>query len=274
MLQSWFHSTTIVCRWQQMSITLHVAHQLTVSFFWSVFSEVCEIFLLFLPTHKDLCLITWKKVVVDWGLIVTYSPEANLASSFNKCKIYIFICWCWAIITRLMNERYVNEILRNLSMISRLLNFPPWLCKQVKEGLEKSEVADYMRGLGFFPSDYQVECLHHELQVSGKRKLPFEDLVKLFVNHSATSTGSESFSLEKSLRNLLNSPADVACSDIIVDKSQLISILTESAEKIDEKDAEFYLKELFRGKVNEEVSLFLLIDAMTRIVGNNNLCAA
>jgi Ca2+-binding EF-hand superfamily protein len=143
--------------------------------------------------------------------------------------------------------------------------------------LDVSEIADYMRGLGFFPSDYQVECLHHELQICGKRKVPFEDLVKLLVNHSQSPSGAENISVEKSLKNLLNSPTDVSSKDIIIGKSQLISILTESAEKIDEKDAEFYFNELFRngsGKLIEEISLSDFMHAITKTAGNNNFCIA
>lgn len=83
--------------------------------------------------------------------------------------------------------------------------------------------------------------------------------------------------MENSMKTLLNSPPDVPSQETIIGKSQLISILTESAEKIDEKDAEFYVKELFRsgsGKLVEEIPLSDFLHAMTRIVGNNNLCVA
>lgn len=134
-----------------------------------------------------------------------------------------------------------------------------------------------MRGLGFFPSDYQIECLHHEQQICGKRKVPFEDLVKLFVNHSQSSSEIQSFSVEKSIRNLLNSPTDVSSQNVIIGKSQLISILTESAEKIDEKDADFYCKEILRnesGKLIDEIPLSEFMHAITKTGSSNSFCIA
>lgn len=134
-----------------------------------------------------------------------------------------------------------------------------------------------MRGLGFFPSDYQIECLQHELQICGKRKVPFEDLVKLFVNHSQSSSGTQSFSVEKSIRNLLNSPTDVSSQNVIIGRSQLISILTESAEKIDEKDADCYCKEIFRnesGKLVDEIPLLDFMHAITKTASNSSFCIA
>ena len=121
------------------------------------------------------------------------------------------------------------------------------------------EVPDYMRGLGFFPSDYEIECLNHELSICGKRKIPFEELLKLFLNHTPPLTTSEAnkTSFENSLKNLMNAPS----ADFVISKPQLVTILTESAEKIDEKDAELYLKEIFRsnnGKPIEEISLSAL----------------
>lgn len=248
--------------------------KISKDFFVFVTSYNFSLLFLFLFPSQDRCLITWKKAALGWSLTVTYSPEANSAFSFNKCRIYISTCWCWVTITQLMRKRCVNQIARKLSLI---FNFPPSFGKQVKEGLEVSEVADYMRGLGFFPSDYQVECLHHELRICGKRKIPFEDLVKLFVNHSQSSNAAQNISMEKVLKNLMNSPPNVSSQDIVIDKSQLISILIDSGEKIDEKDAEFYLKELFRngsGKLVDEISLLDLMHAMTRITSNNNLCVA
>lgn len=171
-----------------------------------------------------------------------------------------------------MNERYEIKSAATFRSISRLFNFPPLFRKQVKEGLDVSEVADYMRGLGFHPSDYQIECLHHELQIQGKRKVPFEDLVKLYVNHSPFN--SENFSVEKSLKMLLDSPTNTS-HDIIISKSQIISILTESAEKIDEKDAKLYLKELFSngsGNFVEEIPLSEFLLAVQNCSSINSFC--
>ena len=136
-------------------------------------------------------------------------------------------------------------------------------------------MSDYMRGVGFFPSDYEIECLHHELQICGKRKVPFEDLVKLFVNHSPFT--SENFAVEKSMKTLLKQPTDVLSTNISINRSQLVSILTESAEKIDEKDAKLYLNEIFcngSGKFTDEFPLSEFLHSVQHFGGGNNICMA
>lgn len=65
--------------------------------------------------------------------------------------------------------------------------------------------------------------------------------------------------LQNSLRNLVGSTAD----DCEVEKSRLVAVLTESAEKIDEKDAEMYLKEMLNGKIVEKISLSELTHKLT-----------
>lgn len=122
-----------------------------------------------------------------------------------------------------------------------------------------------MRGLSFYPSDYEVECLLHELQVRGKRKVPFEDLVKLFINHShSTVNGSQKAAFESSLKALVAAPEDDGL-NVSVTKAKLQTILTNEAEKVDDKDAETYLKEFF-GKA-EEVPLEKLTQQVSRITG-------
>lgn len=136
---------------------------------------------------------------------------------------------------------------------------------QVKEGLDVNEAPDFMRALGFFPSDYEIECLHHELEVGGKRKIPFEDLVKLYVNHSHTSfnNGAQPNSLENAVRCLVESPTDATTESIIIKKAQLVGLLTEAGEKVDEKDAEFYLKQFFSS--SNEISLKEFLQQISKI---------
>lgn len=129
------------------------------------------------------------------------------------------------------------------------------LCLQIREGLDLNEVADFMRGLGFFPSDYEIECMQHELTIRGRRKIPFEGLVKLFINHSRPSDSRAT--LDRAIRQALNVDEKNSTS-IIVRKSNLLPILTESAERIDAKDADLHFKEIFRdeqGKLVDELSL-------------------
>lgn len=132
-------------------------------------------------------------------------------------------------------------------------------------------MADFLRGLSFFPTEYEVECLRNELQIRGKRKVPFESLVKLYINHShSTSSGAQSDSLEMSLRSLLDSSRATSSSSHIY-KSDLVAILTESAEGIDEKDAETFLKEIFREKLVSEIPLS---DFVQRVTSNGKACTS
>jgi Ca2+-binding EF-hand superfamily protein len=69
----------------------------------------------------------------------------------------------------------------------------------------------------------------------------------------------------------------VASNDTVITKSQIISILTESAEKIDEKDAKLYLKELCSsgsGNFSGEVLLLDFLQSMQDFSSNNNFCIA
>lgn len=130
--------------------------------------------------------------------------------------------------------------------------------------MDASEVADFMRGLGFYPTDYENECLRNELQICGKRKVPFENLVKLFVNHARRADSSF---LEASMRTLLDSPTSE-----LVEKSKLVAILTdESAEGVDAKNAETYLKVIFREKLFNEISLS---DFVHKVTSDGNACIA
>lgn len=143
---------------------------------------------------------------------------------------------------------------------------PEFARSQVKEGLDVGEVGDFMRGLGFYPSDYQIDCLQHELAVSGRRRVPFEELVKLFINHSqAASAADQPGSLESSIRTALILQPHQQCDEIYVDKSQLVSLLSEKAERAEVKDAEMYLRELYRGE--SRLSLATLV---SQLCANSN----
>lgn len=136
--------------------------------------------------------------------------------------------------------------------------------KMVKEGIDVADVPDYMRALGSFPSDYEIECILHEIHTGAKRKISFEEIVKLYINHAPAPVNGNLEAVVKrfefAIKNLLQIDANVPASKIYVKRENLICILTESAEKIDEKDAERYLKDAYNGKdINNEISLMDLI---------------
>lgn len=117
----------------------------------------------------------------------------------------------------------------------------------MKDHLELNEIPDYMRGLGYFPTDYEIQCMNNELLIDNKRSVSFEDLVKLYLNYSSVN-GIEIKKIESAMKNLIECDMDVSTNEIDVTKSQIVAILTESAEKVDEKEAELYLKELWNVK--------------------------
>lgn len=214
-----------------MPVALHVECQFTVSrlerfvdFLWD--------FSLFSPLFDHL-----EEGGVGLKPYCDLLPGGKFGAFFQRMQNLFFY------MLMLSNKHSIDDQVVWSEFQSNDFSLKFYISQQVKDGLEVNEISDFMRGLGFFPSDYEVECFQHELQTCGKRKISFEDLVKLFINHSrAASNGGQNECLETSMRKLLNS----SDGGIVVEKSRIISILTESAEKIGEKDADMYLKEIFR----------------------------
>ena len=119
------------------------------------------------------------------------------------------------------------------------------------------EIADLMRALGYFPSDYDIECINNEMQLKGKKKFDFEETVKTFLNHRPPKIYLSE--VEDAMRNVLNLD-EFSSSATIVKISDLVQILTEKGENVSEVIAKSYLKELI-GDVNQ-ISLQELIDKL------------
>lgn len=115
--------------------------------------------------------------------------------------------------------------------------------------------------MGYYPSDYEIECINHELHLNGKRKIGFEELVKFFINHAPIMTNGytnhDEMDIEKALREFFNCSYDIPSEDIPITKENLIKILTETAEKVSLKDAQLYVEKLFQGldKTMDKISL-------------------
>lgn len=118
---------------------------------------------------------------------------------------------------------------------------------QVREGLDANEIADFIRALGFYPTEYEIECIHHEMQLNGKKKLNFEEIVKIFLNHSPSSV--QLTEVEEALRSLLNINR-ISSMEAAIDSMDLIKILTEGGESVTEQNAKALLKELL-GNANQ-----------------------
>lgn len=97
--------------------------------------------------------------------------------------------------------------------------------------------------MGFYLSDYEIECINHELQICGKRKISFEELLKLYLNH-APSKAIQQHDIDEAIRNLLDLH-DISSREALVDRKSLVEILTcGDGDKTSVENAELYLKEL------------------------------
>lgn len=113
-----------------------------------------------------------------------------------------------------------------------------------------------MRGLGFYLSDYEIECMNHELQICGKRKIVFEELVKLYLNH-APNTALKQHDMENAIKNLLDLH-DIPSREALVDRQSLAQILVMTeGEKTSPENAELYLKELLGNSTQVFLADFL-----------------
>lgn len=79
------------------------------------------------------------------------------------------------------------------------------------------------------------------MQLNGKKKLDFEEIVKLFLNHSPAQI--QLSEVEEALRSLLNLN-EISSMEAGINSSDLIKILTEGGESVSEENAKVYIKEL------------------------------
>lgn len=117
----------------------------------------------------------------------------------------------------------------------------------MKQGLDTKEIPDFMRGIGFFLSEYEISCINHELHLCGKRRVVFEDLIKLYINYAPNNPIQfhEMESLESAIKNVLNLN-EMDSNEALLDKASMMKILTsnEESDKTSPENAELYLKEL------------------------------
>ena len=115
---------------------------------------------------------------------------------------------------------------------------------KVKQGLDTKEIPDFMRGIGFFLSDYEIQCINHELHLCGRRRVGFEDLIKLYINH-APNNPIQFHEMEMAIKNVLDLN-EMESNEALVDRANLMDILTSNDEgdKTTPENAELYLKEL------------------------------
>lgn len=85
------------------------------------------------------------------------------------------------------------------------------------------------------------------MQLNGKKKLDFEEVVKVFLNHCPAPVRLGE--VEAALRSLLNLN-EIPSSDVAINSSDLIKILTEGGESVSLEVAKSYMKELL-GNANQ-----------------------
>jgi hypothetical protein len=79
------------------------------------------------------------------------------------------------------------------------------------------------------------------MQLNGKKKLDFEEIVKLFLNHSPARV--QLSEAEEALRSLLDLQG-ISSAEVAIKSSDLIKILTEEGESVSEENAKVYIKQL------------------------------
>lgn len=127
------------------------------------------------------------------------------------------------------------------------------------EFMNVSEIADFMRSVNFFPTDFEIKNMMREMELFHKEHITFAELVKMYVNHKPVH-GTRSTELERALDLFIrrfrgrNSKRSSMSSNqsTTIDRSDLMRILTEFGEKIDPKQAIMCLKEFFNVTPEED----------------------
>ncbi|XP_063697731.1 cilia- and flagella-associated protein 251-like [Culicoides brevitarsis] len=124
----------------------------------------------------------------------------------------------------------------------------------VNEFIQGTEIVDFMRSVGFFPTDFQIANMLRELELRGAQNITFEQLVVLYLNHKPTKAtrGQE---VAKAIAYFVRKFVEAEGSQWRtgkqirnISKKYVIRILTEFAETVDETQAVMCLKELWMQK--------------------------
>lgn len=127
----------------------------------------------------------------------------------------------------------------------------------VNEFIQVTEIVDFMRSVGFFPTGFQTKNMLRELELRGADNITFEQLVVLYLNHKPIK-GTRGQEIEKALvyfvRMFVEESDGTGRSGKYlktISKKNIVKILTEFAETVDRKQAAMCLKELWLEK-NED----------------------
>lgn len=139
--------------------------------------------------------------------------------------------------------------------------------RKISETINVTEIADFMRSVNFFPSDFEIKNMMREMELVRKEQISFLELVKLYINHKPVF-GTRAIELEKALNMFIKKFRNEdqcrmakfsAAQKSIIDRSDLLRILTEFGEKIDQKQAIMCLKEFFGATTEEDGDEFEIL---------------
>lgn len=124
----------------------------------------------------------------------------------------------------------------------------------VNEFVHITEIVDFMRSIGFFPTDFQTKNMLREMELHGADNITFEQLVKLYLNHKPIK-GTRGQVIEKALLYFIRKFVEEAGGSWrsgkypkTISRKNVVRILTDFAETVDRKQAAMCLKELWHQK--------------------------
>lgn len=128
----------------------------------------------------------------------------------------------------------------------------------VNEFIHITEIVDFMRSVGFFPTDFQTKNMLREMELQAKDNITFEQLTKLYLNHKPV-WGTRSHKIEKALLYFLRKFVEESGGSWrsgkypkSISRKNVVRILTDFAETVDRKQAAMCLKELWYQKEEGE----------------------
>lgn len=115
---------------------------------------------------------------------------------------------------------------------------------QLIDGIPALDAIDFMRSIGFFPSEAKIEYIMEEIKyyTNDSSMITFENLMKLFVNYKPPF-GYLKSDIHQTLKHLGYSYT-MQSADVEITRDRLVEIFTSLGEEMDENDAAIYLNRL------------------------------
>lgn len=125
--------------------------------------------------------------------------------------------------------------------------------QSINDFIPLTEVADFMRAIGFFPSEFEIKNMLNEVMRKTDKnlensKISFEDLVRLYLNHKPCF-GYNIKDIVNSVTYFINRSNKVVNKELL-DRNQLMEICTQMGEPMGKLEAVKILHNLI---TNEDV---------------------